>query len=161
MSYAHYPKGNPMLSNAQTKPIDILLVEDNQGDVRLTTEAFQQSNLWIKIHVVPDGIEALEFLKKSGDHTSASRPDLILLDLNLPRKDGRQVLKEIKTDPELSAIPIIVLTTSQTKEDIDQVYDWMANCFICKPTDFNQYSQVVKTIEDFWLNIVRLPMTSV
>ena len=148
-----------MRSLSQTKPIDILLVEDNPGDARLTQEAFHQSNLWVKIHLVSDGIEALDYLTKSGEHNTAARPDLILLDLNLPRKDGRQLLKEIKTHPELHAIPIIILTTSNADEDIDHVYEWLANCFINKPADFKEYTQVVKTIENFWLNIVKLPMT--
>ena len=144
---------------SQTKPIDILLVEDNPGDVRLTQEAFQQSNLWVKICVVPDGVEAVDYLMKTGKHQSATRPDLILLDLNLPRKDGRQVLQEIKTNPDLHAIPIIVLSTSKAEEDIDQVYDRLANCYISKPGDFDQFTQVVNMIENFWLNIVKLPMT--
>ncbi len=147
-----------MYAHAQTKPIDILLIEDNPGDVRLTQEAFSQSNLWVDLHVVVDGVEALDFLSHTGKFSKESRPDLILLDLNLPRKNGREVLEEIKSDPELRAIPIIVLTTSKAEEDIDQVYGLLANCYISKPIDFDRYAQVVKTIEYFWLNLVKLPM---
>lgn len=147
-----------MYAHSQTKPIDILLIEDNLGDVRLTQEAFSESNLWVDFHVVVDGVEALEFLTRTGKFSKENRPDLIFLDLNLPRKDGRQVLEEIKSDPELRAIPIIVITTSKAEEDIDQVYGLLANCYISKPIDFDQYAQVVKTIEAFWLNVVKLPM---
>jgi CheY-like chemotaxis protein len=134
-----------------------LLVEDNPGDVRLTIEAFNDAKLNNALSVVRDGVEAMSFLRQEGQHAQASRPDLILLDLNLPRKDGREVLAEIKADPDLQRIPIVVLTTSDAQTDIQRAYELHANCYITKPVDLEQFIQVVQSIEDFWLTVVRLP----
>jgi chemotaxis family two-component system response regulator Rcp1 len=142
---------------ALTKPIDILLVEDNPADVMLTREALKESKISIILNVVMDGEEALLYIKRSGKYASVLIPDLILLDLNLPRKDGLTVLSEIKTDPILRRIPVIMLTTSDSEKDISNTYDNYANCYIVKPSDFRQFVNVIKTIEDFWLNIVKLP----
>ena len=135
------------------RPIEILLVEDNPGDVRLTLEALRDSKVRNNLHVARDGVEALEFLRR----TDAVRPDLILLDLNLPRKDGREVLAEIKADPLLKTIPVVVLTTSRAEQDVLRSYELQANCYITKPVDLDQFITVVKSIEDFWLTIVTLP----
>lgn len=139
------------------KPIVILLVEDNPADVRLTEEALKEEKLHNNLHVVNDGVEALAFLRKEGKYSNAVRPDLILLDLNLPKKDGREVLKEIKSDDKLKTIPVVVLTVSKAEEDILKSYNLHANCYITKPLDLNQFSRVVKSIQDFWLTIVKLP----
>jgi len=138
-------------------PIEILLVEDNLADVRLTQEALKEEKLYNNLSVVNDGVEALAFLHREGKYANAMRPDLILLDLNLPRKDGREVLKEIKDDPDLKSIPVVVLTISEAEKDIMISYNLHANCYITKPLDLNQFSIVVKSIQDFWLTIVRLP----
>jgi CheY-like chemotaxis protein len=138
-------------------PIEILLVEDNPADVRLTQEALKEEKLHINLNVVYDGVEALSFLHREGSHAKAVRPDLILLDLNLPRKDGREVLEEIKNDPLLEAIPVVVLTVSEAEKDILESYHLHANCYIVKPLDLHQFSKVVKSIQDFWLTIVKLP----
>lgn len=140
-----------------SKPIELLLVEDNPGDVRLTMEALKENKMRNKLHVVEDGVEALAFLRQEGKYADAPCPDLILLDLNLPKKDGREVLTEIKTDENLKRIPVVVLTTSQAEEDILKVYNLNANCYITKPVDLEQFIKVVKSIEDFWLTIVKLP----
>lgn len=137
--------------------INILLVEDNPGDVVLTREALDDAKVRNELNVVGDGVEALEYLRRQGPHTGAPRPDLILLDLNLPRKDGREVLAEIKQDPDLKRIPVVVLTTSKAEEDILRSYDLHANCYVTKPVDLNQFLSIVKTIEDFWLTVVKLP----
>ena len=139
------------------RPIEILLVEDSPGDVRLTIEALRDAKVRNNLHVVGDGAEALAFLRREGAHAAAPRPDLILLDLNLPKKDGREVLSEIKDDPTLRRIPVVVLTTSQAEQDIVRTYDLHANCYIAKPVDLDQFITVVKSIEDFWLAIVKLP----
>lgn len=139
------------------KGIDILLVEDNPGDVRLTQEALKDSKIHNTLSVVQDGVEALAFLRREGEYASAPRPDIILLDLNLPRKDGREVLHEIKHDDDLKRIPVVVLTTSANEEDILRSYDLHANCYITKPVDFRQFITIVKTIENFWFSIVKLP----
>ncbi len=139
------------------KVIDILLVEDNPGDVRLAQEALKESKVRNKLYVVEDGVEAMSFLRKQGRHTDVPRPDLILLDLNLPRKSGREVLAEVKTDDNLKRIPVVVLTVSRAEEDIVRSYDHHANCYITKPLDFSQFMEVTKTIEEFWLTIVKLP----
>jgi chemotaxis family two-component system response regulator Rcp1 len=139
------------------KLIEILLVEDNPGDVRLTLEAFREGKVRNKINVVNDGIEALAYLRKEGKYADVSRPDVILLDLNLPRKDGREVLEEIKKDPNLSRIPVVILTTSQAEQDVLQTYNLHANCYITKPVDLEQFTMVVKSIDTFWLNVVKLP----
>jgi len=138
-------------------PIEILLVEDNLADVRLTQEALKEEKLYNNLSVVNDGVEALAFLHREGKYANAMRPDLILLDLNLPRKDGREVLKEIKDDPDLKSIPVVVLTISEAEKDIMISYNLHANCYITKPLDLNQFSIVVKSIQDFWLTIVKLP----
>jgi len=139
------------------RPIDILLVEDNPGDVRLTIEALRESKVRNNLHVANDGVEAMAFLRCEGQHANAVRPDLVLLDLNLPRKDGREVLAEIKADPMLKTIPVVILTTSQAEQDVLQSYQLQANCYISKPVDLEQFMTVVRSIEDFWLTIVRLP----
>ncbi len=139
------------------KMINILLVEDNPGDVRLTEEAFRESKIRNRFHAVQDGVEAMAFLRREGDYADMPRPDVILLDLNLPRKDGREVLEEIKVDEKLQRIPVVVLTTSQAEEDILKTYNLHANCYINKPVDLEQFLKVVQTINDFWLNIVVLP----
>ena len=139
------------------QPVEILLVEDNPADVRLTQEALKEEKLLINLNVVNDGVEALAFLHREGRYASAVRPDLILLDLNLPRKDGREVLEEIKNDPHLMNIPVVVLTVSEAEKDIMESYHLHTNCYIVKPLDLNQFSRVVKSIQDFWLTIVRLP----
>ncbi len=137
---------------------EILLVEDNPGDVRLTLEAFKESKIRNNLHVVGDGVEAIEYLRKQGRYADAARPDLILLDLNLPKKDGREVLKEIKEDPILKRIPVAVMTTSKAEEDIIKSYDLHANCYITKPIDLNQFITVVKSLGNFWFSIVTLPL---
>ena len=146
-----------MGSQAFGKPIEILLVEDNPGDIRLTQEAFKDGKLLNKLHVVEDGMEALAFLNREGKYTDAPRPELILLDLNLPRKDGRDVLAEIKVDRDLKRIPVVILTTSRSEEDILRSYDLNANCYITKPVELDKFIEIVKSIEDFWLTIVKLP----
>lgn len=139
------------------RPVEILLVEDNAADVRLTVEALREGKVRNNLNVVRDGVEALEYLRRSGKHEGAPRPDLVLLDLNLPRKDGREVLAEIKADPDLRQIPIVVLTTSSAERDIVASYTLHANCFITKPVDLHQFFEVVRSIDEFWLSIVRLP----
>ncbi len=138
-------------------PIEVLLVEDNPGDVRLTREALKDGKVRNNLTVVTDGVEALAYLRKEGQYSNAPRPDVILLDLNLPRKDGRTVLAEIKADPNLRRIPVVILTTSQAEEDILKTYDLHANCFVTKPVDLEQFIKVVKSIEDFWLTVVKRP----
>jgi CheY-like chemotaxis protein len=137
--------------------VEILLVEDNPGDVRLTREALREGKVHHRLHVAVDGVAALAYLHREGDHAEAPRPDLILLDLNIPKKDGRQVLEEIKADPALSRIPVVVLTTSQAAEDVARTYALHANCYINKPVDFDQFMRVIRAIEDFWFSVVRLP----
>ena len=139
------------------KPVEILLVEDNAGDVDLALEALADSKIRNTVHVVGDGEEAMAFLHRTGKHTTAPRPDIILLDLNLPKKDGREVLAEIKADDNLKRIPVVILTTSQAEEDILRSYNLHCNCYITKPIDLHQFIRVVKAIEDFWLTIVKLP----
>jgi two-component system, chemotaxis family, response regulator Rcp1 len=139
------------------KPIDILLVEDNLGDVRLTREALKEGKVINALHVVGDGIEALEFLTHKGQYAKAVHPDIILLDLNLPRMDGRELLAKIKSNPRLRRIPVVILTTSKAEEDIIKTYDLHANCYITKPVDMDRFITVVKSIEEFWFTIVKLP----
>ncbi|HEX2386415.1 MAG TPA: response regulator [Candidatus Binatia bacterium] len=139
----------------------ILLVEDNPGDVRLTMEALKEGKILNEVRVVEDGVEALDFLYRSGKYHDAPRPDLILLDLNLPKKDGREVLAEIKADETLKKIPVVVLTTSAAERDILRAYNLHANCYITKPVDLEQFIHVVQLIEDFWLTIVKLPRETV
>jgi chemotaxis family two-component system response regulator Rcp1 len=140
------------------KCIEILLIEDNPGDIRLTQEGFKEAKRVNRLHVVMDGIEAMDFLYKKGRFTNAIRPDLILLDLNLPKKDGRKVLEVIKADSDLKRIPVLILTVSQAEEDVCRTYNLHANCYINKPVDFDQFIKVVRSIEDFWVGIVRLPL---
>jgi len=137
--------------------IEILLVEDNPGDVELTREALEGAKVANRLSVVDDGAEAVDFLFRRGKFSEAPRPDIILLDLNLPKKDGREVLSEVKADADLAQIPVVVLTTSQAEEDILRAYQLHANCYITKPVDFNQFLRIVATIEEFWLTIVKLP----
>jgi two-component system, chemotaxis family, response regulator Rcp1 len=139
------------------KAVEILLVEDSPGDVRLTVEALKEAKVINNLSVVQDGVEAMDFLQQKGSYKDATRPDIILLDLNLPRKDGREVLAEVKNNPQLKQIPVVVLTTSRSEQDILQAYDLHANCYITKPVDFKQFMNVVKSIEDFWLTVVKLP----
>lgn len=140
------------------RPIEILLVEDNEGDVRLTREALSEAKVRNNLAVVRDGVEALEYLRRPGpEGIKPPRPDLILLDLNLPKKDGREVLSELKNDPALRRLPVVVLTTSSSEKDILESYDLHANCYITKPVDLDQFINVVTHIEDFWLTIVKLP----
>ena len=137
------------------KPIEILLVEDNPGDVRLTIEGFKEGKILNHLSVVSDGVEALAFLRREGGYADAPRPELILLDLNLPRKDGREVLAEIKNDNNLKRIPVVVLTSSEAEQDIAQSYDLHANCYITKPVELDQFITVIKNIQQFWFNIVQ------
>lgn len=146
-----------MMDIESIEPIVILLVEDNPGDVRLTQEAFKESKFIHELHVAKDGVEALEYLYRQGKFNDAPTPDIILLDLNLPRKNGREVLTEIKNDLNLKFIPVVILTTSEADEDILNSYKLHANCFITKPVEFEKFLEIVKKIEDFWLSIVKLP----
>jgi CheY-like chemotaxis protein len=139
------------------QPIEILLVEDNPGDVRLTLEVMKDARVRNHMSMVKDGVEALAFLRREGDFADAPRPDLILLDLNLPKKDGMEVLADIKADPTLRRIPVVVLTVSKDEEDILKSYDLYANCYVTKPINMEQFIAVVRSIEDFWLTIVKLP----
>lgn len=137
--------------------IEVLLVEDSPGDVRLTREALKDAKVHISLHVATDGIEAMAFLERTGSHVNAPRPDLILLDLNLPKKDGREVLKEIKESPSLRIIPVVILTTSSSDADVLQSYHLHANCYISKPVDLDGFLKVVQSIDNFWLSVVKLP----
>lgn len=141
----------------KNRPTNILLIEDNPGDVRLTQEAFREGKISVNLSVVMDGVEAINYLRKKGQYETEITPDLILLDLNLPKKDGREVLEEIKQDKELKRIPVVVLTTSNSEQDIMRSYNLHANCYINKPVDFDQFFDVIKKIEDFWLSIAILP----
>ncbi|WP_223280194.1 response regulator [Nostoc sp. PA-18-2419] len=138
-------------------PIEVLLVEDNPGDAQLTRIALEDSKISIHLNVVEDGVEAMAFLRKQEKYVRAAHPDIVLLDLNLPKKDGREVLAEIKADENLKRIPVVVLTTSQAEEDILKAYNLSANCYITKPVDFDQFVKIVKSIENFWFAIVKLP----
>jgi chemotaxis family two-component system response regulator Rcp1 len=138
-------------------PIEVLLVEDSPGDVRLTREAFKDAKVHINLHVASDGAEAMDFLNHEGKHSSVPRPDLILLDLNLPKKDGREVLEEIKQSPGLKSIPVVILTTSASDADILRSYRLHANCYITKPVGLDGFLEVVKSIDSFWLSVVKLP----
>ena len=139
------------------EPISILLVEDNPGDVRLAKEALRESKMKNTLDVVNDGVEAMHYLNKEDKYVSKNTPDLIILDLNLPKKDGREVLSEIKNNEKLKHIPVVIMTVSQSEEDILRSYNLHANCFISKPLDFNQFIKVVQSIEEFWVTIVKLP----
>lgn len=146
-----------MSAAALGRPVEILLVEDNPGDVDLTRETLQDSKLLNHMNVVGNGVEAMAYLRRQGKYAEATRPDLILLDLNLPKKDGREVLAEVKADDRLRRIPVVVLTTSSAEQDILQTYDLHANCYITKPVNLDQFSAVVRAIEEFWFTIVKLP----
>ena len=139
------------------RPVELLLVEDNPGDVRLTQEALKEGTLPVHLNVARDGVEALDFLRRREPFEDAPTPDLILLDLNLPRKSGREVLSEIKSDPRLRRIPVLVMTTSRADQDIQKAYSLNANCYITKPMDLDEFLRIVKSIEDFWLRTVTLP----
>ena len=146
-----------MENDNRKKPVDLLLVEDNPGDVRLTQEALREAPFQVKLRVASDGVEALDFLRKRGKYADAPRPDLILLDLNLPRVTGPEVLSEIKSDPDLKRIPVLVMTTSREPRDIQKAYGLNANCYITKPILLDEFIGVVKSIENFWLETVVLP----
>lgn len=146
-----------MEQDMSIKPIAILLAEDNPGDSRLTMEAFKEGKIYCQIHPVENGEQAMSFLQQKAEYKNAPRPDLILLDLNMPKKNGREVLKEIKQDAKLCRIPVIILTTSKAEEDILETYDLHANCYITKPVGLDEFINVVKSIENFWLTIVKLP----
>ena len=145
------------MSNSEGHPIEILLVEDSPSDARLTVEALSEAKLRNHLSAVEDGVQAMQFLRREAPYAGAPRPDLIMLDLNLPRKDGREVLAELKADPDLKSIPVVVLTTSKAEQDIVRAYDLHANCYITKPVDFDQFIGVVHSIESFWLCVVTLP----
>lgn len=142
---------------SEFKEVEVLLVEDNPGDVRLTMEALKEAKMHNRVSVVQDGMEAMDFLRKRGKFADATRPDLILLDLNLPRKNGREVLAEIKADESLKCIPVVVLTTSEAEQDILKAYKLHANCYVTKPVDLDQFIKVVQSIENFWMTVVKLP----
>ena len=141
----------------KARPVEILLVEDNPGDVRLAEEALRDAKMSNNLNVVSDGVEALAYLRREGGHANAPRPDLVLLDLNLPKKDGREVLGEVKLDPDLRTIPIVVLTTSDADADVVRSYQLHANAYVRKPVDFDAFIEVVRSIEDFWFSVVKLP----
>jgi CheY-like chemotaxis protein len=145
------------LEPSDARPIDVLLVEDDEGDVLMTREALDEGKILNRLHVAGDGVEALAFLRREGPHANAARPDLVLLDLNLPRVDGRQVLQEIKADDDLRRIPVVVLTTSEAEEDVLRSYDLHANAYVSKPVDFDQFVTVIRQIDDFFISVVRLP----
>lgn len=142
-------------------PIEILLVEDNEDDVILTAQAFKRGKVSNNLHVAADGVEALAFLRREGRYASSPRPDIILLDLNLPRMDGHEFLKIVKSDPLFSAIPVVILTTSKAEEDVIKTYEHHSNCFISKPVTMEEFDQVIRTLEDFWFVIVRLPQEKI
>jgi CheY-like chemotaxis protein len=141
----------------ENRPVEILLVEDNPGDERLTREALKEGKVYSNLHWVKDGVEAMEFLRRQGKYADAPRPDIVLLDLNLPKKDGREVLQDIKNDNELKRIPVVVLTTSKAEEDVLRTYNLHANCYVTKPVDLEKFIVVVKSIDVFWLTVVTLP----
>ena len=146
-----------MTNTQDSKPVEILLVEDNPGDIRLTQEAFKEGNINNQIHVTKDGNDALDFVYQRGEYTDAVRPDIILLDLNLPRKNGDEVLEEIKADPDLKQIPVVVLTTSAADEDILNSYKLHTNAYLTKPVDPDEFIDLIRSFEDFWLELVKLP----
>jgi len=146
---------NPSYNNL--RPIQVLLVEDSPTDLLMTREALEHSKVLLTLHVVEDGVKTMEFLRRSGKYANSPRPDLILLDLNLPKKDGREVLAEVKADPQLRVIPVVVLTTSKADEDVARAYQSHANCFITKPVGFANFNEVMRSIEKFWFTLVSLP----
>lgn len=139
------------------RPVEILLADDNEGDARLALEAMRDAKVYNRLHHVLDGVEAMAFLRRQGRYADVPRPDLILLDLNMPKKDGREVLAEVKGDPDLKRIPVVILTISKEEEDILKTYNLHANCYITKPIDLDQFLKVVRGVEEFWLTIVKLP----
>lgn len=145
-----------MLAEA-VRPIEVLLVEDDEGDVLMTREALAEGKVFNHLHVVGDGVDALAFLRRSGAYADATRPDLVLLDLNLPKRDGRQVLQDIKGDDDLRRIPVVVLTTSEAEEDVLRSYDLHANAYVTKPVDFERFVDVIRQIDEFFISVVRLP----
>jgi CheY-like chemotaxis protein len=145
------------MTNTLVREIEILLVEDNPGDVRLTREALDEGRVMNNLHVASDGVQALEYLRREGKFATAPTPDLIFLDLNLPRMDGRELLAIVKADPNLRRIPVVILTTSKAEEDILRTYDLHANCYITKPVDLDQFITAIKSVEEFWFTIVKLP----
>jgi chemotaxis family two-component system response regulator Rcp1 len=145
------------LRRRECRPIEILMVEDNPGDVRLTVEALKEGKVRNNFHTVEDGVQAMAFLRRQGEYANSPRPDLVLLDLNLPKMNGREVLAEIKQDPDLRRIPVVILTVSKAEQDILKTYNLYANCYITKPVDLDQFLEVVKSIENFWLTVVMLP----
>jgi CheY-like chemotaxis protein len=145
------------MKTTEARPIEILLVEDSPSDAEFTVEALKEAKVRNHLSLVEDGVQAMEFLRRQGQYTKAPRPDLIMLDLNLPRKDGREVLAELKADANLKMIPVVVLTTSRAEEDVLRAYQLHANCYITKPVDFQQFLSVVRSIESFWLFVVTLP----
>ena len=145
------------MNTPRTRPIEMLMIEDNPDDVELTIEALKDTQARINVSAAGNGVEAMEFLRRQGRFADAPRPDLILLDLNLPRRDGREVLRDIKTDPQLRHIPVMILTTSSDEDDVLNAYRSYVNCYITKPVDFDQYMEVIQAIELFWLRITRLP----
>jgi two-component system, chemotaxis family, response regulator Rcp1 len=145
------------MTDSEAHPIEILLVEDSPSDTQLTVEALKEAKMRNHLSTVEDGVQAMEFLRRRGPYADAPRPDLIMLDLNLPRKDGREVLAEIKADPSFKTIPVVVLTTSRAEQDVLRAYHLHANCYITKPVDFEQFLNVVRSIESFWLFVVTLP----
>jgi chemotaxis family two-component system response regulator Rcp1 len=148
---------NPMMNGAEGTPIEILLVEDNPDDADLTLDALRDGRIRNRVTVLDDGVEAMAYLRRQGRHAAAVRPDLILLDLNLPRKNGREVLAEIKQDPSLRRIPVVIMTSSDDEKDILAAYNLYVNCYVTKPVDLDQFIKVVKTIKHFWLSVVTLP----
>lgn len=146
-----------MTDSNRASPVEILLVEDNVGDVRLTKEALKEGKVYSNLHWAKDGVEALEFLRHQGKFTDVPRPDIILLDLNLPKKDGREVLSEIKSDEDLKRIPVVILTTSKADEDVLRSYQLHANCYVTKPVDLEKFIVVIQSIDRFWLTVVTLP----
>jgi len=147
-----------MLAEA-VRPIEVLLVEDDEGDVLMTREALDEGKVFNRLSVVGDGVEAIAYLRREQPYADATRPDLVLLDLNLPKRDGRQVLEEVKADPDLRRIPIVVLTTSEAEEDVLRSYDLHANAYVTKPVDFDRFVEVIRQIDDFFISVVRLPTT--
>jgi CheY-like chemotaxis protein len=145
-----------MLAEA-VRPIEVLLVEDDEGDVLMTREALEEGKVLNRLNVVGDGVEAIDYLRRTAKHKGATRPDLILLDLNLPKRDGRQVLADVKGDPDLRRIPIVVLTTSEAEEDVLRSYDLHANAYVTKPVDFDRFVEVIRQIDEFFISVVRLP----
>ena len=143
--------------SGRDKPVEVLLAEDNPGDVMLTKKALKRGKLANNLHVVTDGVEALSFLRHQEEYADAPRPDLVLLDLNMPRKDGQEVLEELKNDPELRRIPVVILTSSESEEDIVKSYELNANAYLTKPVDFDGFVEIVDRLEDFWFQVVKLP----